>query len=156
MLFSTITRLLAATALVATGAQALDYKHKDVYMANYALEILARINTYRTEHTSLTDAQVGALDLMEKVVARFDIGSVHDAEEACVSAFGREECSRFSGQAASIQGVKATRAVTCGCATLNNWCKNTCKLRKNSCGYASCEFSTSLFLAVYGAGLIHL
>ncbi|KAK4214885.1 hypothetical protein QBC37DRAFT_372483 [Rhypophila decipiens] len=150
MLLSTITRIFTAIAIVSCNtvhAATVKYVDKDIYTKGLALGMLQRISTFRAAHEPLNDAQAAALNLLQHVVTTFDVNSVQDAEDACVAAFGRDECRYFSAQPVSAVTSRGSdssdltaRAADCKCATLNNWCDSTRKCishRTNGCNYAS-------------------
>ncbi|KAM7209846.1 hypothetical protein V8F06_014772 [Rhypophila decipiens] len=151
MLLSTITRIFTTLAIISSNtvhAATVKYVDKDIYTKHLALGMLQRISTFRAAHEPLSDAQAAALNLLEHVVTTFDVNSVQDAEDACVAAFGRDECRYFSaqqpGSVAARDGL-AARAADCKCAILNRWCDGAKKCishRTNGCNYASYGYGT--------------
>ncbi|KAM7188759.1 hypothetical protein V8F33_010422 [Rhypophila sp. PSN 637] len=150
MLLSTFTRVFAAlagilsTTTIIPGVDATSVKRyidKDIYTKQIALGALERISTFRASHGKLTEAQSDALELLQHVVTSYDVSLVQDAEDACIAAFGREECRYFGTQhPAAASSDVAARALDCKCSTINSWCDKgvTCvSHRKNNCNYAS-------------------
>lgn len=139
MHISTVTYIVAAVAATCSSATA-SFIAKDVYLAKIAPGLLDRISKYRASKASLTAAQLAVLELAERVVRDYDMASIKTLDDACNSAFGKDQCFRiFADESIDLRAPNY-----CKCNTESDWCDKplspgyVCKR-----GVAPCTITTS-------------